>query len=176
MYIQFTRDYVDPDTKELLGRQTERLHVPQSVGENLIFRKVAQRCSRPAYGTAEWVAERQSADTQRVPFGSVDPNVVGVQWGIKPASDVGYSQATIVKRAGAETTFFSSPPADCPSDIRRRFAELTAGTVFSYAPDEAAMHAAAASVGDSGKRRPVLIGKDAKGEPIFRNPEEFLKR
>lgn len=122
MYIQYIRDCIDPDTKELLGRKDERVHVPQSVGENLIFRKVAQRCPRPNYGTPEWTAERQAADAQRGRcLGDVNPGVVGVEWGVQIMN----GEPVIVKRRGAETFFFEhQPPTDCPADIVARFNTL----------------------------------------------------
>lgn len=127
MYIQYIRDCIDPDTKELLGRKDERVHVPQSVGENLIFRKLAQRCPRPNYGTPEWIAERQAADAQRVPMSAdADPNVKGVEWGVKDKDLSPFSKVLVVKRVGSATTFYDALPADCPPSIRARFESLTA--------------------------------------------------
>ena len=58
--------------------------------------------------------------------GNVSASVVGVEWGIRESDGSAYSQnVVVVKRVGAETTFFSAPPDDAPESIKRRFAELT---------------------------------------------------
>ena len=58
--------------------------------------------------------------------GNVDPNAKGVEWGIKESDGSAYSVNVIVKKHGAETTYYSAPPDDAPESIKRRFAELAA--------------------------------------------------
>lgn len=55
--------------------------------------------------------------------GNVNASVVGISWGIRESDGSAYSQNVVVKRVGAETTFFSAPPDDAPESIKRRFAE-----------------------------------------------------
>jgi hypothetical protein len=56
---------------------------------------------------------------------SVNPCVKGVEWGVKDASDSGFRVVTIIKRSGADTTYYSTPPADAPKSIVKRFEDLS---------------------------------------------------
>jgi len=58
--------------------------------------------------------------------GNVSATVVGVEWGIKEGDGSAYSQNVVVKRVGAETTYYAAPPHDAPESIKKRFAELSA--------------------------------------------------
>jgi hypothetical protein len=103
-------------------------HVNNTFGEVAIGYGQAERCPPPNYGTKEFHEERLEMARRAVPQpGDVDPNVVGVQWGIKERT-LGFpsSKTHIVKRVGAETFRFDAPPADCPASIRARFNQLIA--------------------------------------------------
>ncbi len=129
-----------------------------------------------AQGSAVAVPYKSYQDRLASEFSS--PAVpVKIEWGIQQGSASQYSRPAITKRVGSEATFYSTPPADCPAAIAEQFRQLVDGTLYELPPDEAAMHAAAAYVGDSNKHRPVLIGHNKKtGEPLYRNPEDFVKR
>jgi hypothetical protein len=106
--------------------QTE--HVPRSVYDAAITFNQGEYVAPPNYGTKEYMEERAEMAKHAVPQpGDVDPNVVGVQWGIKERNLFFPSSRThIVKRVGAETFRFDAPPADCPASITARFQELIA--------------------------------------------------
>jgi hypothetical protein len=59
---------------------------------------------------------------------NVNPCVEGIQWGVKDASDSGFRIATVIKRSGAETTYFSALPPDAPKSIVARFNDLSNST------------------------------------------------
>lgn len=59
--------------------------------------------------------------------GCIDPNVKGgIEWGCEDRGTSAFSVVRVVKRSGADTTWFSSPPADAPDSIKRCYAELVA--------------------------------------------------
>lgn len=105
-------------------------HVPRSVAEVAVAYKQAVIEPRPNYGTSEWIAERQAADSGRSPnFGDAASTVQGVEWGIRKKDEGSpWSKNVIVKRSGAEKTFFTSPPPDCPPSIAAQLRQLN-GTV-----------------------------------------------
>ncbi len=78
--------------------------------------------------------------------GNVDPNVKGVEWGIRESDGSAYSQNIVIKKSGSETTFYSAPPDDAPESIKRRFAELAsinpnaASEVLAQAKADAALY------------------------------------
>jgi hypothetical protein len=112
-----------PYRPELNGTKAD---VARSLAEVAIGYGQAELCRRPAYGTAEWVQERQAAAAKAVPdSGDVDPNSKGTEWGLKDRADSPFSQVTIIKRTGSTTTYYSTPPVDCPPSIVARWAELT---------------------------------------------------
>lgn len=47
-----------------------------------------------------------------------------IEWGVKESDGSQFSQNMVIKKVGADTTYFSAPPDDCPESIKRRFAEL----------------------------------------------------
>lgn len=57
--------------------------------------------------------------------GSTDPNVVGVEWGLKDRAQSPLSKVLIIKRVGAQTFYLESPDTDTPPSIVARWAELT---------------------------------------------------
>jgi hypothetical protein len=134
MHIQFLKDYRDADSSELLGRKDERAHVPQSVGENLIFRKVAQRVAYRSY--VERLSEESKLRTAAKP--------IPVEWGIKESDGSQFSVNTVVKKSSAGTIFYSAPPDDAPAEIKRRFAAIAsidpncAATALAIAKNDAA--------------------------------------
>jgi hypothetical protein len=96
-----------------------------------------------------------------------------VEWGVRQAG--AYTPASVVKRTSAgELTHYRTPPPDCPPSIAAQFRELTDGAEVPLGPDETKLLEAAYRVGDSNKHRPVCIGKNQKGEPVYAS--EFLKR
>jgi hypothetical protein len=120
MYIQCLETY------PVVSERGKKIHVPRSVAEIAIYRGEAKLCPRPAYGTAEWVAERQAAAAQAVPVsGDVDANAKGVTWGLRDRDQSPLSVVTIIKRSGCTTTFYSAPPSDCPPSIVEQWQAMT---------------------------------------------------
>ena len=63
-------------------------------------------------GTNEYLAER----------GALSPAPsIPVEWGVTGDS---YRQTAVVKKRGSETTYYDSPPADCPASVAARFHEM----------------------------------------------------
>lgn len=101
-----------------------------------------------------------------------------IEWGVQEANLSQFSRVTVIKRCGSEVTYFTAPlPSDCPPSIVARFQELTGGkTAQEISPDYAAVLAEGAFVGDSNKHRPIYMGADKEGKPVYVNPEEFVTR
>ena len=110
MHIQFLKDYVD--NGEVIGRKDDLKHVPQSVGVDLIFRKVARR-----YRPTSFADFLSSNNPPAVP--------VPTEWGTQPAGM--YTQACILKRDANGLTYFRTPPPDCPPSIAARWKSMTDG-------------------------------------------------
>ena len=68
---------------------------------------------------------------------SVNPCIAEgkVEWGVKSASDSGFRVVVVIKRSGAETTYFSTPPADAPKSIIARFNDLSNSTSSNAAAE-----------------------------------------
>lgn len=160
MKIIYTQFAADP---ALRGTTT---HLPAHIAQVLVAQGVAREIKY-----ANYIERLQSLQDAMPP---AKPPVV--EWGVQDGLSQ-YSRPTIIRRCGSDTAFFAAPPADCPTAIVEQFRQLTDGSQFELSPEEAKMHAAAAYVGDSNKHRPVLIGHNKKtGEPLYRNPEDFVKR
>jgi len=91
-------------------------HIENVVGRTLV-----------AAGLAEYVPyrnyqERLAAEGASQTVGSVqNVNVVGIEWGFIDAERSLFRIPVVVKRFGAESTWFSSPPSDCPASILKQF-------------------------------------------------------
>jgi hypothetical protein len=59
---------------------------------------------------------------------NTNPCVEGTRWGVKDAGDSGFGVAAIIKQVGSETTYYSSPPPDCPKGIVKQFEDLSSST------------------------------------------------
>lgn len=120
MYIECLETY------PVVNERGKRIHVPRSVAEVAIYRGEARLCPRPAWGSAEWRAERAAAAAQAVAVsGDVDPNTKGISWGVRDRAQSAQSVVTVIKRTGCETTFYSTPPTDCPPSIVAQWRALT---------------------------------------------------
>ncbi len=144
-------------------RHTET-NLPAHVAQSLIAQGVAVHVPYTS------VRDRIESEAALLP----KPAAPAVTWGIKESTG-NYSCTTIVKCVGADTTYFKTPPPDCPPSIVARFKELTDGVAPTMSPDVAALHAAAHQVGDSNKHRPILK-KYVDGKPVYVDPAEFVKR
>ena len=91
-------------------------HIENVVGRTLV-----------AAGLAEYVpyknyAERLAAEGQSQTAGTYqNVNVVGTEWGFVDAERSQFRIPVVVKRFGAETTWYSTPPSDCPASILKQF-------------------------------------------------------
>lgn len=116
------------DRYPIEAQRNKKIHVPRSVAEVAIYRGEATLAPRPAYGTPAWIEEQQERDANRpLIAGDAVPSIVaGTEWAcLDKAPGSIMSCVRIVKRCGAETTYFSSPPADAPPSIVARFKALT---------------------------------------------------
>lgn len=117
MHIQFLKDYIE--NGELLHRQGERVHVPASVGENLIFRKAAERVKYASY------VERLAATASegRDKSNTVVNVVVGVEYSVgnAPISDV----PVLFRKSGTEVarilTVKQAKSLNVPKEIVEQF-------------------------------------------------------
>ena len=137
MHIQFLHDIKDPDTGELLYHKGQRVHRMTAVCATYLDRKVAVEIKPARRGTSAWFDQRmeQSKQITVLDTQDVNPCVVGTEWGVKDASDSGFRCVTVIKKVGAETTFFSAPPADAPKSIIQRFNDLSNSTGSTAAAD-----------------------------------------
>lgn len=99
--------YIPPSPK---AGQTE--HVRNDVGRTLVSAGFAREEKYRDY--REMLANEAPTASGH---GSVDPNVSGTEWGVKDKSESSFSQVVIIKRTGSATTYYSTPPTDCPSAI-----------------------------------------------------------
>ena len=142
------------------------VNLPAHVCQSLIAQGVA---THVAYTS---VKDRIESEASLLP----KPKPPVVEWGIQQASSE-YSRTAIIRRDANGCTYYGSPTPDTPPSIAEQFRQLTDGVEpAQYSPDEAKMLEAAHSVGDSNKRRLVVIGHDKAGKPITRDPGEFVSR
>ena len=112
MKIRWTKH---PHKPELNGTTQ---HVSRETANHAVDYGEAVICPLPRYGTEEWVRDRQFLDSQRRPHpDDVDPNVIGVEWGIHDSD----GKPVIIKRERAERWIYATPPADCPAAICAKF-------------------------------------------------------
>lgn len=114
-------------------------HVPRSVYDAALTFKQGEPVQAPPYGTSAWLTERAEMSKRAVPApGDVDPNVKGVEWGIRDKVHTDpFSRVVVIRREGAETTFYAVPPTDAPASVVRRFEELVSGVVLSPEAEQA---------------------------------------
>ncbi len=160
MKIRYNEYVANPELRNTIK------NLPAHVAQVLIAQGVA------AHVPYTSVKDRIESEASLLP----KPKPLAVEWGVQDANLSQYSRVTVIKRFGSETTFFAAPPADCPPSIVARFKELTDGTAQEISPDYAAVLAEGAFVGDSNKHRPIYMGKDKGGKPIYVKPEEFVVR
>jgi hypothetical protein len=133
MKITYTQYVPDP---ALRGTTT---NLPAHVAQVLIASGQATAAPLPRYGTTDWLTERAEMSKRAVPApGDVDPNVKGVEWGIRDKVHTDpFSRVVVIRREGAETTFYAVPPTDAPASVVRRFEELVSGVVLSPEAEQA---------------------------------------
>ncbi len=100
-------------------RNTET-NLPAHVAQVLIAQGVAV-----AVRYKNFVEYMNAEHAQASAAHSVNPSVQGVEWGIRDKALSRFSKVLVVKRIGAATTYFETPPSDCPPSIRARFESLT---------------------------------------------------
>ena len=106
----------------IVSERGKTIHVPKEVGTVAVWRGEATEVKYKSY------ADRLKAAGDGTDAHNVNPCVVGTEWGVKDASDSGFRVVTVIRKQGAETTYFSAPPADAPEVIKRRFSDLSNDT------------------------------------------------
>jgi hypothetical protein len=182
MHIEFLRTYTDPDTKEILGHQGERVHVVTSVGENLCWRHIAAKIRPASY------VERLKAAGDEF---AVAQKPAHTEWGIHRGSTNG--EITITARcSGCNAQFRYSGPASkymtfavrnipsklidpeklefshcrmerIPADTLKRYSSEKNGESIAVTPDMGIFHKIVNFVGDSGKKANPQWSNDNDG-------------
>lgn len=161
MKIQYTQFAPDPSLRGTIK------NLPAHVAQVLIAQNVAVHVPYTS------VKDRIESEASLLP----KPKPIGVEWGIMEGNLSEYSRPAIIRRDANGTTYFASPTPDTPPAIAEQFRQLTDGAEPAMiAPDYAAVLAEGALVGDSNKHRPIYMGKDKEGKPVYINPEEFVSR
>lgn len=120
MYIQTNDKY------PIESQRNKKIHVPRSVAEVSIYRGEATLAPKPAYGSKEWVEERQALDANRpAQPGDTVVGKAGIEWGVQDKGLYSWSKVLVIKRlSSGEIFYLDGPPADCPESIKRRYYEL----------------------------------------------------
>jgi hypothetical protein len=120
MKITFTQYVPDPS---LRGTTT---NLPAHVAQVLIASGQATAAPRPPYGSTAWLEEKKADAARAVPHPEdIDATVKNTEWGVREQLSNPIAKVVVIKRTGAETTFYAEPPSDAPPSIVRRFQELT---------------------------------------------------
>ena len=101
-------------------------HVPPALGASLIATGFAVACPLPRRGQKGWLEARLEQSNLAGPPDPQDVSanfVQGTEWGVKDRV-TSQGQVLILKRSGSETTFFATPPPDCPESVIARFEQL----------------------------------------------------
>ena len=92
----------------------------------LIASGQATAAPRPPYGSTAWPRKRKADAARAVPHPEdIDATVKNTEWGVREQLTDPIAKVVVIKRTGAETTFYAEPPSDAPPSIVRRFQELT---------------------------------------------------
>lgn len=102
--------YISPSPK---SGQIE--HVQPHIAETLV--RAGFAVPVPYKGYVDFLNSEGGNDVSAAPV---------VEWGVQDRAGTSlHSKVHIIKRTGAETTYFSAPPADCPPSIVARWKALT---------------------------------------------------
>lgn len=115
-------------------------HVRRNVAEYAVAVGQASPCPKPAYGTAEWAADRQALDAQRVIPEGERNQITGTEWGVQDRAVSPQSCVLVIKRTAYETLYYDAAdlPSDVPESVRQRAITLLA-TENLMAADAAAI-------------------------------------
>jgi hypothetical protein len=112
------------DTYPDVSKRNQRIHVARSVAEYAVEFKQATYAPRSNYGSKEWVEERQLADAARGTInGDTNPVQVEESWGVQDKISA-TSAVRVIRRKGAETFWYDSPPPNCPRSIAEQWKRL----------------------------------------------------
>jgi hypothetical protein len=93
-------------------------HIRNDVGLTLVAAGLAEEVALPPRGSAGWLAARKEQSALATTPDAADTVVPsGTSWGLYQQLD----KVVVVKTVNGESSFYETPPSDCPEDVRQRF-------------------------------------------------------